>query len=220
MDHQQAIATHAAERYLLNELDGADRDAFEDHYFSCATCADDVKVGARMQDGVRAGLVDTATATRSANVVQIESRRRPISAVFVPWAVAASLALVAGYQAVWVVPGLRQDAMVPSVTVPQLLKPASRSATTTVTPDGTGVIAFSLDLNSAAEAGAPLTYDLRTVDGQSVVSGAVTAPPAGTPLLLVVPVKQFASPGAYTLIVGRSGGNASVAEYRFEVTKP
>ena len=137
-----------------------------------------------------------------------------------PWAVAASLALVAGYQALWVVPGLRQDAIGPSVTVPQLLKPASRGAITTVTPDGTGVIAFSLDLNSAAEAGAPLTYDLRTVDGQSVGSGAVTAPPAGTPLLLVVPVKQFASPGAYTLMVSRSSGNAPVAEYRFEVTKP
>ena len=82
------------------------------------------------------------------------------------------------------------------------------------------MIAFSLDLNSAAEAGAPLTYDLRTVDGQSVVSGAVAAPPAGTPLLLVVPVKQLASPGAYTLIVSRSGGNAPVAEYRFAVTKP
>jgi hypothetical protein len=220
MDHQQALATQAAERYLLNELGDADRDAFEDHYFTCATCADDVKTGAQMRDGVRAGLIDTAAEARSVKVVPIDSRRRPMTAVLIPWAVAASLALVAGYQALLVVPGLRQDALAPAVTVPQLLKPASRGAITTVTPDGTGVIAFSLDLNSAAEVGAALTYDLRTVDGQSVVTGAVTAPPAGTPLLLVVPVKRFASPGAYTLIVGRSGDTAPVAEYRFEVTKP
>jgi hypothetical protein len=220
MDHQQAIATHAAERYLLDELDEADRDAFENHYFTCATCADDVKAGARMQDGVRAGMLDGATVRQAATVVPIESRRRSTMAVFMPWAVAASLALVAGYQAVWVVPGLRQDTVAPSVTVPQLLKPASRGAITTVTPDGTGLIAFSLDLNSAAEAGAPLTYDLRTVDGQSVVSGTVTAPPAGTPLLLVIPVTRFESPGAYALMIGRGGSNAPVAEYRFAVAKP
>ena len=219
MDHQQAIATHAAERYLLNELADADRDAFEDHYFSCATCADDVKAGAQMREGVRAGMLDTVATGRSTKVIPIESRRRPIISTVMPWAVAASLALVAGYQALWVVPGLRQDAMGPSVTVPQLLKPASRGAITTVTPDGTGVIAFSLDLNSAAEAGAPLTYDLRTIDGQSVVSGAVTAPPAGTPLLLVIPVTRVASPGAYTLMIGGNGGTP-VAEYRFAVAKP
>src|SRR5688500_7777000 len=122
MDHQQAIATQAAERYLLNELGDADRDAFEDHYFSCATCAEDVKIGAQMKDGVLAGMLDTAAGTQSAKVVSIESRRRSITAAFVPWAVAASLALVAGYQALWVVPGLRQDAMGPAATVPLLLK--------------------------------------------------------------------------------------------------
>ena len=81
------------------------------------------------------------------------------------------------------------------------------------------MIAFSLDLNSAADAGAPLTYDLRTIDGQSVVSGAVTAPPAGTPLLLVIPAARLASTGTYTLMISGSG-NAPVAEYRFAVAKP
>ena len=219
MDHQQAIATQAAERYLLNELADADRDAFEDHYFSCATCAEDVKSGTQMRDGVRAGLLDTAAVTRS-KVVPIESRRRSVTTTFIPWAVAASLAVVAGYQALWVVPGLRQDAIGPAATVPLLLKPASRGAVPTVTSSGSGVIAFALDLNSAAEAGAPLTYDLRTVDGQSVVSGAVTAPPAGTPLLLVIPATRLASPGAYTLMIGGNGSSTPVAEYRFAVAKP
>ena len=48
MDHQQAIATHATERYLLNELGDTERDAFEAHYFACAICAEDVRTGARM----------------------------------------------------------------------------------------------------------------------------------------------------------------------------
>ena len=64
-------------------------------------------------------MLDAVTRPRQrAKVVSIESRRRSPMAVVIPWAVAASLALVAGYQAMWVVPGLRQDAMGPSVTVP------------------------------------------------------------------------------------------------------
>ena len=90
-----------------------------------------------MRDGVRAGMLDTAVTAR---IGEGHFRSRAgvdwSSTAVLPWAVAASLALVAGYQALWVVPGLRQDAMVPSVTVPQLLKPASRGAITTVTSDG------------------------------------------------------------------------------------
>lgn len=208
---------HAAERYLLNELNDNERDAFEDHYFTCAECAEDVKSGTQMQDGVRAGML--AAPATSSKVVSIESRRRSTFQVVLPWAVAASMALVAGYQAVWIVPGARQDAMQAGAAVPQLLKPASRGELTTVTANGAGLIALALDLNSAAEAGTALTYDLRTVDGQSVVSGAVTAPPAGTPLLLVIPAARFASPGAYALAI-RDGGNAPIADYRFAVAKP
>ena len=218
MNHQQAIATHAAERYLLNELDEPARDAFEEHYFSCFECAEDVKTGARMADGVRAGMLDAAVVPTPAKVISIESRRRSVIAVAIPWAVAATLALVAGYQALWVVPGLRQDTLMPSAAVPQLLKPASRGELTTVTADRSGVVAIALDLNSAADPGTSLTYDLRTVDGQSVVSGAVTAPPAGTPILLVIPATRFASPGAYTMTIRI--GNAPVADYRFAVAKP
>lgn len=218
MDHQQAIATHAAERYLLQELNESDRDAFEDHYFSCVECADDVRVGARLEEGVRSGLLAAAVAPAT-NVIPIGVRRRSTMSFVMPWAVAASMALVAGYQALWVVPGLRASVVRPGATVPILLRPASRGAVTTVSSSGGDVIAFSLDLNSAADAGTSLSYDLRTIDGHTVASGSVVAPPPGTPLLLVVPVKT-APPGDYILLVGRSGGNAPVAEYRFAVTKP
>jgi hypothetical protein len=220
MDHRQAIATHAAERYLLNELNDADRNAFEDHYFTCVTCAEDVKAGAQMQEGSQAGMLDMAGVAQSAKVIPIHSRHRPTTSVVMPWAIAATLALVAGYQALFVVPALRQDSLEAGAAVPVLLKPASRGELTTLRLARTGVTAFALDLNSAAEAGAPLTYDLRTVDGPSVVSGAVPAPPAGMPLLLVIPVTRFQSPGAYALLIGKSGDNTPVAEYRFAVAKP
>ena len=43
MDHEAAVQTGATERYLLGELTGEDRDGFEEHYFMCPECAEDVR---------------------------------------------------------------------------------------------------------------------------------------------------------------------------------
>jgi hypothetical protein len=38
MDHNEALQSQACEKYLLGELGPAERDAFEEHYFSCPEC--------------------------------------------------------------------------------------------------------------------------------------------------------------------------------------
>jgi hypothetical protein len=38
MNHQQAIDSMAVERYVLGEMTATDRQAFEEHYFSCPEC--------------------------------------------------------------------------------------------------------------------------------------------------------------------------------------
>jgi hypothetical protein len=43
MDHLEAKRLHAAEKYILGELSSEQRDAYEEHYFDCAECAEDVK---------------------------------------------------------------------------------------------------------------------------------------------------------------------------------
>ncbi|HEY1468348.1 MAG TPA: hypothetical protein VGF61_04845 [Candidatus Acidoferrum sp.] len=43
MDHLEAKRLHAAEKYVLGELTPDLRDAYEEHYFDCAECADDVQ---------------------------------------------------------------------------------------------------------------------------------------------------------------------------------
>jgi hypothetical protein len=42
MDHLEAKRLHAAEKYVLGELTADQRDAYEEHYFDCAECAEDV----------------------------------------------------------------------------------------------------------------------------------------------------------------------------------
>jgi hypothetical protein len=46
MEHQQAIAMHAAEKYVLGELPGEWREQFEEHFFDCGECALDVRTTA------------------------------------------------------------------------------------------------------------------------------------------------------------------------------
>lgn len=43
MDHENAIRTQAAERYVLGELADDDAELFEAHYFDCIACAADVR---------------------------------------------------------------------------------------------------------------------------------------------------------------------------------
>ena len=53
MEHAEAIESHTAERYLLDELTTAEADSFEEHYFDCHECAEDVRDGMAMLEGGR-----------------------------------------------------------------------------------------------------------------------------------------------------------------------
>src|SRR5204863_369451 len=70
------------------------------------------------------------------NVVPITARRSATRhatwyrSLALPWAAAAALALVAGYETLWVVPSLRRAS--PLALVPVTLRPASRGAETVV----------------------------------------------------------------------------------------
>src|SRR5215467_6648442 len=45
MDHNDVVRQKLTERYLLNELEGEQRDEFEEHYFECPECALDIRAG-------------------------------------------------------------------------------------------------------------------------------------------------------------------------------
>ena len=242
MTHDRAIATHAAERYLLDEMPELERFQFEEHYFACAACAEAIRTGGLLREGVAQGLIGEHGARREehgggntehgggntehggrsaeagARSVEHGARSSEGWPRLLPWAVAAMLAVTTGYQALVVVPGLRDRVVGPQALAPLTLRPASRGAMPEVGRPATGVVSFALDVNGIA-AGARLTYDLRAADGASVASGTAVAPPPGAPLLLLVPATAFPSSGSYTLTVGPdAGGGSDVAEYRFTLT--
>lgn len=58
MDHDVVVREKMTERYLLDELDPAARDAFEAHYFDCAECALDVRAASDFVKQAKVALAD------------------------------------------------------------------------------------------------------------------------------------------------------------------
>src|SRR5258708_28413968 len=54
MDHTTAIKSMAVEKYLLEEFEANDREAFEEHFFSCDECAQEIRAGAALMEHGRA----------------------------------------------------------------------------------------------------------------------------------------------------------------------
>ncbi len=58
MDHQSAVDRNLAERYLLGELEAAEAAEFEEHFFDCPACAEDVRMGRTFVANLKAVLVE------------------------------------------------------------------------------------------------------------------------------------------------------------------
>jgi len=56
MDHAEAARMAAVEKYLLGELPEPQREAFEEHFFSCRECAERVRLGMVFRANARSAL--------------------------------------------------------------------------------------------------------------------------------------------------------------------
>jgi hypothetical protein len=215
MTHEEAVSTLASERYLLEEMSEPERETFEEHYFSCVECADDVRAGGVMRDGVRAGLMNEQAVHTVHDMAASAAWRRKNAAPrrwyhspAIPWAAAAAFAVVAGYQSLVPAPG--RSIGQPMALAPVTLRPASRGQEPRITiARDTAVVTLAIDASSTA-AGTELSYAIRKAAGAVVASGTLQAPQPGVPILLLVPSSQIPAPGRYVLTVGES-------EYPFEV---
>jgi hypothetical protein len=210
MTHADAVRTLATERYLLDEMSEIERFAFEEHFFDCVECADDVRAGSLMRRAVRAGLLPDASPAQHVGPLHA-GRRRWSPAVVVPWAAAAMLALAVGYQSLAPAGG---DRLHIGALTPITVRPDSRGTIPTVAlGDDAEAISLALDVN--APEGAELRYVLRTSAGARVAEGRVAAPRAGMPLLLLVPVWTLTPSTQYILAVQGAADGPLIGEYRF-----
>ena len=218
MTHEQALSTFASERYLLDEMTEPERSTFEEHYFECTDCADDVRAGGLMRDGARAGLLGEAAAKGQVHDMTESAAWRRKAAVSrrwyqssaIPWAAAAALTVVAGYQTL--APGRSlpgRSFSSPVALAPVTLRPASRGTEPRIPlARDSAAITLALDVSSTVS-GADLPFTI-TSAGKVVASGRVQSPQPGVPLLLLVPSSEISAPGRYTLAIADN-------EYPFEV---
>lgn len=106
MEHAESVESMAVERYLLGEMPDEERDAFEEHYFACVECGDDVYAGTALVAAVR------VRERHPKPQPQPQPRWQPQPR---PWlarmaiAAAAAFAIFAGYQGGVIIPQLRQQ---------------------------------------------------------------------------------------------------------------
>jgi hypothetical protein len=211
MTHADALRTLAVERYLLDEMSEIERFAFEEHFFECVECADDLRAGSTMRRAVKSGLLPETS--RHETIAPAGVKRRWTPSVALPWAAAAMLALAVGYQSL----GPARDGRLQVQPLsPVTLRPDSRGAVPTVTI-AEDANAVTLALAVDAPAGSELTYVLQTSNGARVADGRIAAPQAGAPLLLLVPVWTLTPSTQYSLAVQGAADGRPIGDYRFAV---
>jgi Putative zinc-finger len=211
MEHQEAVDTLAPERYILGEMSEAERDSFEEHFFSCEICAGDVVAADRMREGARAGF---AKAAPPAPVVTQATRRPWKPAIVIPWATAAMMTLVAGYESFHAVAPGAGALNRPIALAPTTLRAATRGEEPTIGAKPDSVLTLAVDLGSARFD--RIKYEIRNERDELSGSGEAAAPTPGAPLLLLIPSSVFRTSGRYVLTLRDSTG-AEPREYRFVV---
>jgi hypothetical protein len=208
MNHSEAIQSNAGAAYLLGELSGPARDAFEEHYIDCPICAETVFHGSVMFAAGRE-LVRPVPAPKPAPIPPpLTFRQRFQQAV--PFATAAALTVVVGYQGV-VIPLVQRAAAVPVIAALFPTEPLTgnmrASNQVTTVPRNTGFVLYP-EVRSDAQSYPVYRFELRSAQGKVLGSAEVSEKQArsGEPNPLAV---RPLPAGSYVLVtVGvRKDGN-------------
>ncbi|HKB97824.1 MAG TPA: zf-HC2 domain-containing protein [Terriglobales bacterium] len=119
MDHDMVVRHKMTERYLLDELDPASRDEFEEHFFDCRECALDVQAGALFVEQSKVVLAEKREPAAAALPATVPAPAIPRWLTwFRPMVVAPvtiMLLAVIGYQNLVMYPQLQRTAKSPQV---------------------------------------------------------------------------------------------------------
>lgn len=225
MDHQEANHGKVLERYLLGELSDTERSAFEEHYFSCAICAEDVVSATKFLDNARRPLVqNNIRETVAAEPVQpfVASQPHPLrwwerllAPLPKPALAGACLALAAAL--VWqTVPGGAQPEVTGSyfVTATRAIGGAPRRIQ--MAP---GQKRLALLFNHTDTTVTQFTFLLENADGQIVQQFPGRAPQDTNDIQVLIPVAGLHA-GNYTLRVQNANTHTDVAALPFELSVP
>jgi len=202
----EAENTHAVERYLLGEMNEAETESFELHYFECAACAVEVETGTIFKENVQAAFAYAPEPPPAVPWWRQWSFAAPAFAALV-------LAVVTIFQTGWVIPALRQEVArlqapqpVPAMAVPVFAVRSMARGEKNVIAVPPGARSFVVNLDLPDDQFPRYQCELRAPSGSPRWAFNTLAPPPGSPLCIVISTAGL-QPGIYTLKVhGVSGG--------------
>ena len=234
MEHERAIQNLAVESYLLGEMSPAERESFEEHYFECAICAEDLRAAAQFMEDAKDILAEShaTLAVASSSPAREVEARKPSAWDWLGWlrpqaaaAMIAALVVVIGVETLSTIPGLRRQVdefETPRVVKSIVLRPVTRgdAATVRTSTEEPVVLVFDAPESPELSPGSPLRFTVKSADGRTVFELAGEAPNPGERITLSVPRLNMA-PGYYTLFVRGAAASTSapreLGQYPFKL---
>ena len=235
MEHEPAVRNLAVESYLLDEMSPAERESFEEHYFECSICAEDLRAAAQFIEDAK----DLLAAEASAR----EASERPATRAIEPakssgwswlgWfrpqiaaAALAALVVVVGVETFSTIPGLRRQVdefETPRTVKSIVLRPVTRGDASTVKTAAGEPVVLVFDPPESPElaSGTPLRFLVKSADGRTLFELPGQAPNPGERITLSVP-RLTMPPGDYSLIVASAasaGSTRELGQYPFKLER-
>ena len=143
MDHTAVVRDRTTERYLLNELESEVRDEFEEHYFDCPECAQDVSAASQFVEHSKLVLAESSEPVPVRPISDPAPVRRGwftwLSPAFAVPALALLLAVV-GYQNLVTYPRLQAELTQPQILPAVAVNVGTYGARDTSVPPGKGLV--------------------------------------------------------------------------------
>jgi Putative zinc-finger len=225
MDHNEAIRSMIVEKYLLSDLTPELREEFEEHFFDCRECGDDVRTGAAFLEHSKT-ILSSVPVAQSARIASPSPSRPAWTAWLRGLAVPAMAVLLAvvGYQNFATVPKLKSA--IAEANAPRIFPSASLIAANSrgarqprVTVSRGESFLLFLDVNTASDSPSYVA-DLYDPAGNLEWSLAIPSAAAKETLSIRVPPSER-SAGTYTLVVSGVGvggsKNSEIGRYPFEL---
>ena len=215
MNHQEAVMTQAAERYLLKEMSAGEVEQFELHFFECSDCARAVEGGMELVENSRAIFAENE---QDRETRRAEVKRPSFWSGWLNWwrqpafALASALAVAMGgvalYQGMVVIPAARQLALQAQPAIGLSLLAATRGQVEeTAIPAGASSLVLSAVLPPDAHY-ARYRWVLES-EGRILAEAAVPAPQGGQPLLISVPLRGLRTAPYQVTVFGLSGESSN-----------
>ncbi|PYT29643.1 MAG: hypothetical protein DMG58_15905 [Acidobacteria bacterium] len=224
MDHETAVQLQAAERYVLDEFSPKERADFEEHFFGCPGCADEVRSATILAANTKVVLKEAVLDEENARKAAERAGRRNRLRLFWPLTASAALnfALLAAFGlARWHATDLPDSGIEPQFYRSFGVPAASRSAIASFSLSaGSRFFGARFDLMPGQHFD---SFEYQILDSTGTPrSGRALPSPGGenSEMELAVPVASL-EPGEYVLVLrGRQQGQSTeISRARFSIQR-